>query len=108
METYEGCEWKNKRMDKSKDDLSEGAKKLRKSAKKTSKSIRKLEKDTDADGLEDIVQGMLRTDGINMSQGSKYERGETKNNKGDTFCSQKYVEYYQRGHETDESDWIKN
>ena len=89
-------------MDKSKDDVSKGAKKLRKSSKRTCKSIRKLERDTDENGLQDIMQGMLKTDGINMSQGSKYERGEIKSNKGVNFCSQKYVEYYQRGYETDE------
>ena len=50
------------------------------------------------------MQGMLKTDGISMSQGSKYERGETKNNKGDNFCSQKKVGYYQRGNETNGSE----
>ena len=89
---------KEKRIDTAADDLSSRGKATRKKAKKTSKSIRKV-KDSDVDG---IVQRFLQEDGINLSQASKYERGEIKNKQGKYYSSQDHVEYYRNGEKSDE------
>jgi hypothetical protein len=46
-----------------------------------------------------IVQGLLATDGVNLSQATKYVEGATIN--GNNFCSQKAVKRYRNGFESD-------
>jgi hypothetical protein len=81
-------------MDIDKDNLTREQKKQRKSAKNTSKSMLK-----NAANKQLIVQGLLATDGVNLSQATKYVEGATIN--GNNFCSQKAVKRYGNGFESD-------
>ena len=74
-------------------------KKKRKVAKKSGVSMRRHEGE-----YKDIISGMLVTDGVRLSQASLYEKGEATNKHGLKFCSQKAVEMYQNGTETDSDD----
>lgn len=89
----------SKQMDKSKDALTKEEKKKRKGAKKSGVSMRRHEGE-----YKDIISGMLVTDGVRLSQASAYEKGEATNKHGLKFCSQKAVEMYRNGTETDSDD----
>ena len=90
---------KDKQMDKDKGELSKEEKKLRKKARKSSDSMRRHE-----GGHRDIVDGMIATVGISLSQASIYEKGGVVNSKGAKFCSQDAVKMYRNGTETDSDD----
>lgn len=92
---------RKKMMDVDKEDLDETQRRERKKAKKTSKSMAKRE---DMKKESSIVDGMLATDGVGLSQASAYEKGLVMNSKGLSFCSQRAVKQYRNGTETDSDD----
>jgi hypothetical protein len=88
------CNERDKLMDIHKINLTQEQKKQRKLAKNTSKSMLK-----NAANKQLIAQGLLATDGVNLSQATKYVEGATIN--GNNFCSQKAVKRYPNGFESD-------
>ena len=66
------------RMDKSKDELTEDQKRERKRAKLTKKSMRKK---SESERTE-VVKGWMVTDGVSLSEASKYERGKFQSQEG--------------------------
>jgi hypothetical protein len=85
----------NKLMDLGKDELDEDQRRQRKEAKATSKSMLKRSRED----KEVIVQGILATDGVGLSQATEYVEGVSIN--GMKFCSQKAVKRYRNGYESD-------
>ena len=85
---------RNKLMHIDKEDMNREQKKQRKAAKNTSKSLLKNE-----GNKQMIVQGILATDGVGLSQATEYVEGATIN--GSNFCSQKAVKFYRYGYESD-------
>jgi hypothetical protein len=65
-------------MDKSKDELTEDQKRERKRAKLTKKSRRKK---SESERTE-VVKGWMVTDGVSLSEASKYERGKFQSQEG--------------------------
>ncbi|KAL3777482.1 hypothetical protein ACHAWO_007352 [Cyclotella atomus] len=86
-----------KMMDKDKSELDSIQKKQRKTAKRTTEALRKS-----ANQKREIVQGILATDGVQLSQASAYVDGATIND--NNFCSQNAVKYFRNGYESDSSD----
>lgn len=84
-------------MDKDKSELDSIQKKQRKTAKRTTEALRKS-----ANQKREIVQGILATDGVQLSQASAYVDGATIND--NNFCSQNAVKYFRNGYESDSSD----
>jgi hypothetical protein len=88
---------RNKMMDKDESELSPNQKRQRKAAKATTKALRKR-----ADQKREVVQGVIATDGVRLSQASAFVDGQEIN--GKTFCSQNAVKYFRNGYQSDSSE----
>lgn len=91
----QGANAREKKMDKDKSDLNQEEKTKRKRAKKTSKSM-----DKRGDGMK-VVEEILHAQSVPLSQASAFVSGDAKNKDGKAFCSQKALNMYRNGHETD-------
>ena len=97
-ERMQGRNARDKMMDKDKSDLNPEEKVKRKRAKKTSKSM-----DKRGDGMK-VVEEILLAESIPLSQASAFVSGDAKNKDGKAFCSQKALNMYRNGHQTDSDD----
>jgi hypothetical protein len=88
------CNERDKLMDIDKNNLTRGTKE----AEEVGKEYQQVDAENAAN-KQLIMQGLLATDGVNLSQATKYVEGATIN--GNNFCSQKAVKCYCNGFESD-------